>query len=119
MFVCVMVALMSAKAYSITIGLLAAALLVSLGLLLQREIELARMRSDIRLGRDIAQSLRNRRDLALMRGPTEAAEALYSLQVAPFPEPSCNPVAGFVERERRRCIADLIAFLRTQTGKDL
>ena len=118
-FGCTTVALMSARGYRITIGLLAIALLVSLGLLLQRQMQLARLRSDIRLGRDVAQSLRDRRDLALKRGPTEAAEALYSLQIAPFPEPSWNPVAGFVESERRRCIADLIAFLRTRTGKDL
>lgn len=110
---------MSATGYRITLGLLAIALLVSLGLLLQRQVELGRMRSDIRFGRDVAQSLRDRRDFALKRGPAEAAEALYSLQIAPFPEPSWNPVAGFVESERRRCIADLIGFLRTRTGKDL
>jgi hypothetical protein len=44
---------------------------------------------------------------------------LYSLQVAPFPSHPDNPVAGFVERERLRCIADLISFLRARTGQDL
>ena len=110
---------MSTTGYRITVGVLAIGLLVSLGMLAQRQMELARMRSDIRLGRDVARGLHDRRDFALKRGPAEAAEALYSLQVAPFPEPSWNPVAGFVESERRRCIADLIAFLRTRTGKDL
>lgn len=110
---------MSTKAYKILASVLVVALLVSLGLLVERQLELARTRADIRLGHDVAWSLRTKRDFALKRGPTEAAEALYSLQVAPFPEPSQNPVVGFVERERLRCIADLIAFLRARTGQDL
>ena len=110
---------MSTTPYKIGVGVLAIALLVSLVFLAQRQSELARMRADIRLGRDVAESFRARRDLALKRGPVEAAEALYSLQVTPFPEPSWNPVAGFVERERLRCVGDLIAFLRLRTGEDL
>ena len=110
---------MSTKAYKILASVLVVALLVSLALLTQRQWELSRTRADIRLGRDIAFSFRGKRDWALKGGPPQAAEVLYSLQVAPFPEPSHNPVAGFVERERLRCIADLISFLRAGTGQDL
>jgi hypothetical protein len=110
---------MSTKGYKILGSALILALVVSLVLLVERQLQLAHIRADIRLGRDIAFSFRGKRDWALKRGPTEVAGVLYSLQVAPFPEPSDNPVAGFVERERLRCIADLISFLRARTGQDL
>ena len=97
-------------------AVLSAALLIALAALQHRY---AWTMSDIRYGRDIARSFRDRRDSAITRGVTEAASELYSLQTPPGSEPFQNPVADFVERERRRAIADIITFLRAKTGKDL
>ena len=97
-------------------GLLCVVLLATLALVLHTY---SWRMSDIRYAHEVARGFQDRRDYAIKRGVTQAADELYSLQIPPGAAPFQNPLESFVERERQRAVADIISYLRAKTGKDL
>ncbi len=109
---------MSAKSYRICLAVLSALVLVLLFLLANRQLALSRVEADIRFARDIVWSIHAARELALKSEPRAAALALQRIEESAGPKFQ-NPIADFVDRERRRAITDIISYLRTKTGQDL
>ena len=96
-------------------GVLLCALLV---LHLRTRFELNTTKSDIRFARGLVRTFQNYRSVALAGNADQAANALELLREPPGPEPFQNAIADFVERERGRAVADVIAYLRVKTGEN-
>ncbi len=99
--------------------LLAVFSLILLSAFVKQQRELTRLRAEINHARDIVSGFHALRDLVTKHGVTETADALYSLQLPPGTIAPKQGVADLVERERSRVVADLIEYLRNETGKDM
>lgn len=75
--------------------------------------------ADYRLAHEIVRIIEEDRDWALEQDVTNAVERLYKLQAPSLPFPKDHPAAHFIERERRRAVRDVIAYLRLKTGQNL
>src|SRR5258708_11108374 len=87
-------------------------------LLVRQQSELNTIRSDIRFARDLVKTIHNYRAVALDGDAYQAANALQMLCKPQVQLPFRNAVADFVDRERRRAVTDIVAYLRTTTGNN-
>lgn len=85
--------------------------------LVSLQTEVLRIRREIHSARDIARLVRTECKTATNSDVTNAVVFLFKLQ-APILH-SNNVIADFVERERKGAVREIIAHLRSQTGKDL
>jgi hypothetical protein len=101
------------KFISIALSLISVSLLLALRL---QSISHRNYIGQIRYAEVLVRHFHQSRDVGLL-GITNAANALCKLERPPGP--FMNPAANFVEYERSRAIADLLAYITKATGEDL
>ena len=85
--------------------------------LVHYQMRLNRTNSDIRFARELIESIHTFRNLALKSDTTNAVYYLQKLQ-SPASTPFQNVLADVVEGERIEASKEIIANLRSKTGRD-
>src|SRR5882724_10210849 len=103
------------NALTTSLGLLCVGLLL---LLVQARLALSKTESDIRLARDLAWSFRDDRNLAIKGDISQVP--LYLEKLGPPIGPSAfgSGLDELVEVSRTSAVREIIAFLRSRSGKD-